>query len=159
MATLLRRAGWALALLYVLAVGFTVFWPVHVDSGDSGETLRRLLEAGHSAGWLPAWFGYAQVEWLSNVVMFMPGGLLAVLLLRPRSPWLVPLGGLAATLFIESVQHFIPGRTSSPLDVLANTLGCVIGWVLGLLVWCLAEKHNRKARQSPSNTPVEALKH
>lgn len=154
MAVLLRRAGWALALLYVLAVSFIVFWPVHVDSGESGETLRRLLDAGYSAGWLPTWFSYNQVEWLSNVVMFMPGGFLAVLLLRPRRPWLVPLGGLTATLIIESVQMFMPGRTSSLLDVLANALGCVIGWVLGLLVWCLAEKRNLKARKSRSNTPA-----
>lgn len=143
-----------LALLYVLAVSFIVFWPVHVDSGESGETLRRLLEAGYSAGWLPTWFGYAQVEWLSNVVMLMPGGFLFLLLLHPRRTWLVPLGGLAATLFIESVQHFMPGRTSSLLDVLANFLGCVIGWVLGLLVWRLTEKRNVKARKSRSNTPA-----
>lgn len=145
MQTHLRRAGWALALLYLLAVSFIVFWPTHVDSGDSGETLRRLLAAGHSSGWLPTWFGYAQVEWLSNVLMFMPGGFLALLLFQPRRWWPIPALGLAATLSIETIQHLMPGRTSSPLDVLANLLGCVIGWVLGRFVWYL---HHTRARKS-----------
>lgn len=140
-----KALGWLLVGLYVAGVAFTVFWPVHVDSGDTGETLARLLAAAHAQGWLPTWFGYGQVEWLSNVVMFIPGGLLFTWLLRPIRPWLIPLGGLACTLTIESIQHFMPGRTSSPLDVLANFLGCVIGWVFTLGLLKMRAKRNKKS--------------
>lgn len=138
----LLLTGWSLAALYVLTVAFIVLWPSHVDAGESGELLRRLLDTGHGSGWLPTWLGYAQVEWLSNVVMFAPGGFLFTLLLRPKRSWLVPLGGLAATLSIETIQHFMPGRTSSALDVLANFLGCAIGWVLAVWVLRLTLKRN-----------------
>lgn len=133
---------WALASLYVACVAFMVFWPTHVDSGDTGKIIARFLSAGHAQGWLPAWFGYGQAEWLSNVVMFIPGGALFTWLLRPVRSWLIPLGGLACTLTIESVQYFMPGRTSSPLDVLANFLGCVIGWVFCSSLLKIRSKRN-----------------
>lgn len=144
----------ALTCLYLLAVAFIVLWPTHVDSGESGETLARILASGHASGWLPIWFGYGQVEWLSNVIMFMPGGAFFTWLatrpgaLRPARPWLIPAGGLAATCLIETIQHFMPGRTSSPLDVLANTLGCVIGWVFALVVLKLARKPKKSAKNT-----------
>lgn len=144
-----RALLWGLVCLYVAAVAFIVFWPTHVDSGESGETLARILADGHARGWLPGWFGYGQVEWLSNVVMFVPGGLLFTWLLRPARTWLVPLGGLACTLAIETTQHFMPGRTSSPLDVLANTLGCAIGWVLALALVKVTEKPNQNTETRP----------
>lgn len=140
-----KALGWALVGLYLAAVAFMVFWPVHVDSGDTGQTLARLLAHAHAQGWLHAWFGYGQVEWLSNVVMFIPGGLLFTWLLRPERLWLIPLGGLVSTLSIESIQHFMPGRTSSPLDVLANFLGCVIGWVFALGLLKTRAKRNKKS--------------
>ncbi len=140
-----RALGWALTLIYLLLVAFMVFWPSHIDAGDSGDSLRAWLESGHAQGWLPAWFGYSQLEWVSNVIMFGPGGFLFTLLLQPARPWLVPLGGLAATCLIESIQFFMPGRTSSPLDILANALGCVIGWVLALGLLKIVGKHKEKA--------------
>lgn len=144
-----KTLGWVLAGFYVVCLAFMVFWPVHVDSGDTGETLARLLAAAHAQGWLPHWFGYGEVEWLSNVVMFIPGGLLFTWLLRPKRTWLIPLGGLLSTLTIESVQHFMPGRTSSPLDVLANFLGCVIGWVFTLGLLKMRVKRNKKSEEGP----------
>ena len=43
---------------------------------------------------------------------------------------------LAFGVGIEVVQSFIPGRTATPWDVLANSLGFVLGWAcLQLLAW------------------------
>ncbi|MGV3017202.1 VanZ family protein [Rothia sp. 88186D007BW] len=142
-----RIVLWVLTWLYVVAVAIIVLWPTHVDSGESGQTLACILAEGHTRGWLPGWFGYPQVEWLSNVVMFMPGGLLFTWLLRPARTWLVPLGGLACTLAIETTQHFMPGRTSSPLDVLANALGCAIGWVFALALLRTPRKPNKSTEK------------
>ncbi|MDY3049652.1 MAG: VanZ family protein [Rothia sp. (in: high G+C Gram-positive bacteria)] len=141
---------WAVTGLYLLLVGLIVFWPQHVDAGQSGQTLARLLAQAHAAGYLPGWFGYGQVEWLSNLLMFIPGGFFFTYLLLPTYRWLVPLGGLAATCLIESVQHFMPGRTSSALDLLANSLGCVIGWVFALILLRIREKPKTKPDIRPS---------
>lgn len=131
---LLRRLGFVLLALYLVAVAFIVLWPSHVDDNAAGGSLHSLLAIGHSAGWLPAWFTYSSVEWLSNVVMFAPGGFLLVLLLPPRvRPW-VPGIAFLATCTIESIQFFMPHRTSSVLDILANTLGGTLGWFCGLLL-------------------------
>lgn len=144
-----KTLGWLLTGLYLAAVAFMVFWPTHVDSGETGEIIGRLLAAGHTQGWLPTWFGYGHAEWLSNVVMFIPGGFLLTWLVRPGRTWLIPLGGLACTLTIESIQHFMPGRTSSPLDVVANFLGCVIGWVFFLGLLKIKAKRNKISEKSP----------
>lgn len=50
-----------------------------------------------------------------------------------------------ATASIETIQLLMPGRTSSPLDILANALGCVIGWVLALGLLKIVGKHKEKA--------------
>ncbi len=142
------QLGWAALACYLLTIAVIVFWPVHVDAGEPGHVLQELLHTGYRSGLLPRWFGYAQVEWLSNVLIFVPGGLLFTLLLRPTRSWLVPLGGLGATLFIETTQHFMPGRTSSLLDVLANSLGCAIGWVVGLVVLHVVLKPTQTLKES-----------
>lgn len=140
--------GWVALACYLLTVAVIVFWPVHVDAGEPSQVLQELLHTGYRSRFLPRWFGYAQVEWLSNVLMFVPGGLLFTLLLRPKRSWLVPLGGLGATLFIETIQHFMPGRTSSLLDVLSNSLGCATGWVLGLVVLRVVLKPTQTLKES-----------
>lgn len=127
---LLRKIGYLLTLIYMLLVALIVLWPVHVDDNAAGGLLHDLLTRGHTEGWLPLWFNYGLVEWLSNLVMFVPGGLLLGLLLaRPLRTW-VPLAGLCTSLGIETIQHLMPGRTSSALDVLANFLGALLGWGL-----------------------------
>lgn len=141
----LRQIGWVVTFLYLLTVAFMVFWPVHIDSGQVGGVVQETVDTGHSQGWLPLWYGYSHVEWTSNLLMFLPGGFLFTLLLQPARPWLVPLGGLAATASIETIQLLMPGRTSSPLDILANALGCVIGWVLALGLLKIVGKHKKKA--------------
>ncbi len=69
----------------------------------------------------------------SNILLFMPFGFgLASLLDRRGSSHgaallLTLLTGLLATAGIESLQHFLPDRTASVSDVIANTLGAVAG--------------------------------
>jgi VanZ family protein len=40
---------------------------------------------------------------------------------------LVLSAGIGVSLFIESIQYYIPGRTSSTMDLIANAVGTLIG--------------------------------
>ena len=70
---------------------------------------------------------YALLEFLANVALFVPLGVL----LRwgwPRMPWwFTTLIGLAMTLTIESVQTLLPSRFPTISDVIANTAGTALG--------------------------------
>ncbi|MCU1423993.1 MAG: VanZ family protein, partial [Microbacteriaceae bacterium] len=73
---------------------------------------------------------YVAVEFVANVAMFVPFGVL-VWLAFPRSRWwVVLLLGFATTVTIETVQSTLPTRFSTVSDVVANTLGTAVGLAL-----------------------------
>jgi VanZ family protein len=115
-----------LATLTLIAVFVIGYWPVPVDRGMRsvlGSVLDRLAAAG-----APDWVDYAHLEFGANVVMFVPLGALIALLLPRWEWWLAPIIGLALSLAIEFGQAMLlPQRFATPLDVLANTTGAVIG--------------------------------
>ena len=53
---------------------------------------------------------------------------------RRAQPWLL-LGLLTFAVLTEWLQGFVPGRSTSWLDLLANTSGIGVGTWLGMLVW------------------------
>ena len=95
---------------------------------------------------------YTIVEWpryltvfdvLINVVAYAPLGCLVALTAVRRGPveeptrWrrtLLQVAGIgfAISLLLELAQAYLPGRVSSPVDLLANTLGAVVGAALSL---------------------------
>lgn len=132
-----RAAGWALFALYCAAVATIVFAPQHVDDNEAGSRLASLLDAGHAQGWLPGFITYASIEQLSNVIMFVPGGFLLILLLFSRTrPWrrvgVITLGAVAVSAGIELIQTAMPERTGDPIDVLMNGTGAFVG---SLFAW------------------------
>lgn len=91
----------------------------------------------------PRYITYFDV--LINIAAYTPlGALIAAHLQHPLKPvteknrrWLPIIGVVAATGFIlsfslEFLQAFLPGRVSSPVDFLANTVGAALGTVLTL---------------------------
>lgn len=130
-------AGVVLTAVYMVIVALMTLWPVHIDNNAAGGFLHDWLNRGHHEGWLPTWCNYSLVEWFSNVVMFMPGGFMLCLLLRMPLRFWVPWAGMCTSVGIETVQRMMPGRTSSLLDILANSLGAFAGWGLGLAVLML----------------------
>lgn len=79
------------------------------------------------------WSRTTSPEFVANVVLFVPLGLLLRLAL-PRATWVgaVLLGG-AVSVAIEILQ-MATSRISDPRDVVANTLGAVIGALLGAIL-------------------------
>jgi hypothetical protein len=125
-----RLASTVLFGLVLLLVGWIVLQPGPPDAnGQHG--LNVFLYHQHRLG-LPYWIDFALIEQLSNMLMFLPLGLLGALSLR-RSNWLVVPAFAALSGLIELVQLlFLPDRVASVSDVLTNSAGALIGYLLAL---------------------------
>ncbi|MBT2498961.1 VanZ family protein [Agromyces sp. ISL-38] len=133
-----------LLTVYIAAVGVIAFWPVPVDQGMRIGVLRfAAFVRGNGLIGLQ----YEHIEFAANVLMFIPLGLLLTLALRPRlARWVPPLACCAASAMIELVQFtLLPQRFTTVSDVIANTLGGAIGW---LIVSAVVRVANAKGRQA-----------
>lgn len=114
-------------------------------------TAYLTLHPGHSGrlNLVPFNYGIAAspFEPVSNVLLFIPLGIvLATLGWR----WFAVVGlGLGLSLVIESTQYLLnQGRTADVDDVIENTLGALVGWVVVLVV------HRIAARGRPRRAAV-----
>ncbi|HEX5331218.1 MAG TPA: VanZ family protein [Cellulomonas sp.] len=122
-----RRAliGWALVAVIVLAAVLTLS-PLPLQDLAS-TAIDRVLDVLHSWG-VPPRVDRHVLELGANIVMFVPLGLLAALLLPRRRWWVALVGALLASVAVEAVQSAaLPHRFGSLRDVLGNTLGAAIG--------------------------------
>lgn len=111
-------------VVYIVCLAFVAFWPVPVDR-DADAILGAITSAA-------PWFTYERIEFLANVVIFMPFGLLLVATLRRRGT-LALLIAVGVSVGMEAGQAmFLLERTPSLLDVVANTAGAAIGIVIAL---------------------------
>ena len=101
----------------------------------------------HRSNVLLGW-GYSRGDIIINVLGFVPLGFLAMSLLAEihRTGFWQSLGWVVAfclcvSLSIEIVQYFLPGRSSSMVDLLTNTLGAFVGATLS------AWEHGQYERQ------------
>jgi glycopeptide antibiotics resistance protein len=62
-----------------------------------------------------------------NVVLFMPLGAVIGTRLRPRWLWLL----VALSVSVEAVQLLLADRNPDVLDIVTNSLGGVLGYLLG----------------------------
>ena len=129
----LRRVALWLGSLYLVALALIALWPTPVDRIANRHIVRILIKL-HDHG-VPNWFSYALIEFSANIVLFLPVGMLGVILLRSARWWVAILIGFGASCLIELSQLvFLPSRYATPMDVLANTLGAAVGAVLALIV-------------------------
>jgi glycopeptide antibiotics resistance protein len=119
-------------LAYLAVVGWVTLGPQPLDARGMG-LLRQILRL-FARNDLTSWVTYDLVESSANVAMFVPIGLLFLLLLGSRYWWLAFLIGVALTCAIEFTQLFLPGRYSDPRDILMNSLGALVGVAFGLLL-------------------------
>lgn len=100
---------------------------------------------------LDSGFRYHNLEFLANVAMFAPHGLLLILLLGRRRWWVVVLLGVLATCSIEFAQVFIPSRVPDTRDLIANSIGAIAGLLIGLP---FAANRPRRERTSTGSQPA-----
>ena len=75
----------------------------------------------------------------ANVAAYIPMGMLLVLALHPRLRGAIAFVGAVVAAFLmsfglEALQHYLPSRIPSNLDLAANFLGGVLGAVAGSLL-------------------------
>ena len=122
-----QRTATALMVAYLLLVAWIVFWP---SAGPASASVTWMSGVLRVLG-APAWVSGAVVEFLANVAMFVPLSFLGSLVIQdwdwPR--WL--LVGFVASGVIELGQlAVLPDRSATLVDVVANTLGALLGAVL-----------------------------
>jgi VanZ family protein len=149
----------ALLLLWGLFIVYATMLPF--DFTATSELIRsrmhRLWERPLRAG------GGSWHDVYGNVLLFMPWGfLLAIWRAGRSSPWLAAVAyalvsGASVSGSVEFVQLFAPGRHTSFIDLASNTLGSVmgalIGWPLARWIWPIASV---RIRQLLLSRPVTA---
>ncbi|MFE6256862.1 VanZ family protein [Agromyces sp. NPDC057865] len=124
-----RVVGARIALVpYLVLLGLVVFLPAR-EAGRVTGIVGWLAEALATVG-VPREPAAVVLEFLANVVLFTPFGVLVVLAFPGVRWWTVVLAGFLLSVGIELVQLAIPSRVSSVSDVVANTTGTALGVVL-----------------------------
>jgi hypothetical protein len=121
----------ALSLLGILIAGgaLVLLWPAPVDrllGGSSHGLLDRVR-----AGGLSGVFRYGMLEFGANILLFVPLGFVLALVMPQGRRWMAPtlcVAGSFAAEFTQSVSR--PDRLADPTDVLANSIGGLLGTVL-----------------------------
>jgi glycopeptide antibiotics resistance protein len=133
-AAITRRTTIARVLLviYLVAVAFIVFAP----SDDATKVTGIVALVAKTLGTVGLGFEptYVVLEFVANIALFVPFGIL-VRLVWKRPPWWMILAlGFLTTVAIELTQLALPTRYSTLSDVIANTLGTAVGLLLVQLV-------------------------
>lgn len=121
------RRLWQLILIAMLIpLALIAFWPTPVDKPMQGLLADTLMFL-HSHG-VPRWLNYGFIEAAANIALFVPLGTVCALAFPKFHWWRIGGVGFLFSMGIELGQLlFLSGRFASPLDVIANTAGAVIG--------------------------------
>ncbi len=119
-------------LLIGFAVALAIVTLVPGEENGANSVIAAMADwlSGFGVPYVTAFNG---LEFLANIVMFVPLGLLLPLAFgsaRPRVLWLTVTAGLLLSMGIEFAQRTIPGRVSDPRDLVSNTLGAALGVLL-----------------------------
>ncbi|MET0860541.1 MAG: VanZ family protein [Microbacterium sp.] len=121
-----------LLVAYLVFLAWIVFSPASEASRVTGivaELARALASVG-----LGETRTYAVLEFIANVALFLPYGLLARLRWPAVRLRTIAAIGLSTSVAIEVIQLLIPSRFASYYDVIANSIGMILGGLLGVAV-------------------------
>ena len=139
----IRRASTLAAVVFAGLLALIVLVPASSDL-SSNPLVLRAIRALHRLG-APDWVTFNSIEFGANIALFVPVGMIVVLLAGARRWWLGVLVGGLASIAIEAAQMiFVTSRVASARDVLANTAGSFIGALLAAVL--LAAMGARRAR-------------
>jgi glycopeptide antibiotics resistance protein len=125
----------------LIPLAFIAFWPSPVDQPVQGQ-LADILDFLHRHG-IPGWFNYKFIEASANVALFVPLGSVSALAFPDKRWWQVVAFGLLISGCMELGQLlFLHNRFASPLDLMTNTSGAVIGALLA--GWALKKLEARR---------------
>jgi glycopeptide antibiotics resistance protein len=113
--------------IYALGLAVVGMWPHPVDEKVDVTAWAPVRWTTDALGLTPIQ-GYDVLQFAANVVMFVPFGVLLLLVWRRVGAWQATAAGGAVAALIELLQFLArPERLASMLDVVANTLGAAVG--------------------------------
>ena len=129
-----RARGWAAIVLVVYSAVAAVILlvPRPIDRGVT-PWIRGVLDAMQRRG-MPEWVDYDLVELASHVVLFVPFGILTVVVLGRRLVWLAVLLGVGAGAIVEVGPSFSSDHVASMLDLVLNVVGAIAGVAIGTAI-------------------------
>jgi glycopeptide antibiotics resistance protein len=137
-----------ITLAYLAFVGWVTLGPQPLDSSNNGWLLRALgFFSRHDA---TDWITYDRVEFAANIGMFVPVGVLLLLLFGCRLWWFAIVVGIMLTCSIEFTQQFLPTRYPDVRDLVANAGGTIIGVLFALVLTGLQLVRRRPVRRAQS---------
>ena len=114
---------------YLVLLGLVVFLPAREAERVTG-VVAMMADALAAFG-VPREPAATTLEFLANVVLFVPFGVLVPVAFPGSTVFPVLLSGCLLSVGIELVQIAIPSRVPAVSDVIANTIGVGVG--LGLV--------------------------
>lgn len=125
-----RGVAAIVGILLFAALAMLTLTPPRIED-RMPNLLDRVVEEVHQLGWNR--LGFTELEVLANVLVFVPVGALAFVLL-PRRIWVVSLfTGPAISVMIEGIQRVaLPHRAATVSDVVANSIGATAGVALAI---------------------------
>ena len=140
---------WQIVLVAMLVtLVFVAYWPSPIDGPIQGQ-LANILSFLHRQG-IPRWFNYKFIEASANIALFVPLGFVATLAFPAKRWWQVGAFGLLISGCMELGQLlFLHNRYASPLDLVTNMSGAVIGALMAAVV--IKRLEVRSLRQRTSN--------
>ncbi|MFS0895356.1 VanZ family protein [Microbacterium sp. 179-I 3D3 NHS] len=128
---LTRAWAAALGIPFLVGLGLLTLTPSRVESAMP-SIVDLTLAAIRRLGWTS--LDFDRVEVMANVLVFVPVGALAFVLLPRRIGLLALLVGPLLSLGVESTQKLmLPHRAATVSDVIANSIGATGGVLLAVL--------------------------
>lgn len=125
-----RGIALALGIPFLAGLALLTLTPRRIEEA-APNILDLVLSTAHRLGWES--LDFTRLEIIANVLVFVPVGILAFLVI-PRRWWPVAIFlGPALSLTIEIVQRVaLPHRAATITDVIANSGGAAIGVFIAL---------------------------
>jgi hypothetical protein len=142
-------------MIWLLCVVAGTLAPFGFAPGVSMEQGLKLFEYGA--------FERDPIHFLLNVLLYMPLGVLLYYEGQRRSIRMLPIAilagvvGLSLSTTIEYLQAFMPARDSSLIDVLANTVGSLVGVAAGRRWAAPTEARLIRLREGTSSTMLVGM--
>ena len=138
-----RRLVTALLVVYAAFVLVITLTPQMPGAGLVDRLVSRVLRSLHARGLFPG-ADYLTVEFIGNILMFVPLGVLVALLVPRRAWWTLLLAGTAFSGFIELFQAvFLPDRYPEWRDLVSNSTGFLIGAAMAVALRMLVGHRDR----------------
>lgn len=122
---------------YTIALALIVWLPGDQASRVTGIVGRIARSLAYRLD-IPFFYTYTVLEFVANIALFIPFGLLLALGWSRLKTWHLAVLGLVTSGAIEFVQIFLPTRFSTISDLVANTAGAAVGCLFVRVIGRLA---------------------